>query len=344
MRGHLPVAVLLGIAPLAPAAALEGVPRKEVPFPFERSVILNEEKVVYTVEGRARIRKGVNVTCQKEVWIRAKGSAPAVIEVEGTLQTRGVATREVIFEGVTIEPCAQFENLRLDMTWFRNGGGVKTPEGVAVEGEQIFVELCGFMKGAGFDVVVQRGEVTLSSICTDGPTRVRGVKPPGAKESRVQVFARGSGDGGTCRCHGASQGFGGGLEVEGGNDMMVQLSRTGGALTAVRNWGKRLLFNGMKVNSPRLEITHVDPGMMARAQVTNLDVYSGEVVASAPRKEGQKDTLVMDRCWFKGLKDPKEILSKVVKDGEDDPEKNGVRVSFPKVDERAHELAGPLDR
>jgi hypothetical protein len=315
----------------------------ERPFPVDKTQILSDEKVVYTVEGRVRIPRGVEITCQRDVHIRGIGSSPAVIEVEGALKVTGVGSREVIFEKVTVEPCAKFLAIRLDMTWFRDGGGVKTPADVPVEGD-LQMEMVDLSKGAGFDVLFHTGQVVLSSICTDGPTRIRTVPPAGSKAGKVRVFIRGSGQGGKCPNHTARIGFGGGLEVDGGDDVIIQLSRVGGGLCAVRNWGQRLIFDGIKVNADRLEFSHVEAGRFQRAQCAKCDIYSSVVSTMAPPAQGMKDTFTMDRCWWKGLVNPKEVLEKVVKDGADDPEKNGTRVVLPKVNERPLELAGPVDR
>jgi hypothetical protein len=184
----------------------------------------------------------------------------------------------------------------------------------------------------------------MSSICSDGPTRIRVVSAEGSKGDRVRVFLRGSGDGGPCKNHTNRRGFGGGLEVDGGEDVTVQLSRTGGSLTAIRNWGQRLIFDGMKVNSDTLEFSHREAGKFAKVQCAKLDVYADRVIAKAPLVKGVKDTLTMDRCWFKGVEDPKKVFAGVITDGEDDPENNGVRVQLPKINARPLELAGPVDR
>jgi len=336
-----PAIALLGF--LAFPSASGAVPDEERPFPVDRTQILSEEKVVYTVEGRVRIPRGVEITCQKDVHVKAKGSGPAVIEVEGSLKIRGVATREVILDGITVEPCAEFVAIRIDSTWFRNGGGVKTPGETPVKGD-LFLELCDLSKGAGFDVLFHTGEVRLSSICTDGKTRIRTVPPPGAKAGSVRVFLRGSGQGGTCTNHSARVGFGGGLEIDGGDDVTVQLSRIGGSLCSVRNWGQRMIFDGNKVNAPKLVFGHRTAGQFQKVQCAKLDVYSTEIVVDAPPSESLKDTFPMDRCWFKGETNPKTILDTLVKDGADDPAKNGTRVALPKVDARPHELAGSVDR
>ncbi len=56
-------------------------PGNERPFPIDRTQILSDEKEVYTVEGRVRIPRGVEITCQRDVHGRGTGSTPAVIEV-----------------------------------------------------------------------------------------------------------------------------------------------------------------------------------------------------------------------------------------------------------------------
>jgi len=290
-----------------------------------------------------RIPKGVEITVQRDVHVRAKGDKPAVIEVEGALKATGVSTREVIFENVTLEPCPKFNAIHCDSVWFRNGGGVRTPKDVPGEG-YLFLEGVDLSKGAGFEVLFQSGDVKMSSICTDGPTRIRIVPPPGSKEDRVRVFLRGSGQGGQCPNHSQRIGFGGGLEVDGGEDVTIQLSRVGGDLCSVRNWGQRLIFDGMKVNATRLEFSHRKAGQFQKVQCAKLDVYSTIVSAAAPVDRVLKDTFTMDRCWFKGYDDPKVIQEKVIQDGFDDPAGNGARVSLPKINTRPLELAGSVDR
>ena len=68
MRG-LPGAALL---PLLLAASPD-----EKPFPAtDRSLILREEKTTYLVEGRVVIPKGVEISCQKDIYIKGKGDMP----------------------------------------------------------------------------------------------------------------------------------------------------------------------------------------------------------------------------------------------------------------------------
>jgi len=347
MRANLLLACLLGFAPLSrDAARAEGPPARERVFPVERTQILSVEKTVYTVEGRVRIPRGVEISVLKEVIIRAKGETPAVIEVEGSLTVHGVYKREVIFENVTIEPCPTFTQITMDMTVFRGqGGGIKTAEGKPAEGP-LQIELFDFREQASMDVAMASGSVVLSSVCSDTPVRIRAQKQPGKEKSLVRVFIRGCPQDPHVRCtpHGSRIGLVGGLEVDGGDDVTVQLSRVGGSLAAVRNWGQRLIFDGMKINSSKLEFSHTRAGQYQRVQCAKCDIYSSEVSAFAPAEKDVRDTFTMDRCWFKGLTDPRVVQEKVIKDGSDDPTKNGVRVQLPKVNDRPLELAGEWER
>jgi hypothetical protein len=100
----------------------------------------------------------------------------------------------------------------------------------------------------------------------------------------------------------------------------------------------------MKINSDKVEITHEKSGQFQNVQCAKLDVYSESVTAFAPITKNIKDTLTMDRCWFKGITDPKEVRAKVLHDADGDPSKNGVHIQLPKINERPLELAGPLEK
>jgi hypothetical protein len=339
------VLLLLSLAS-APRAAAEGkaapAPR---PLPVDKTRKLIEEEAVYTVEGRVRIKKGIEVTVLRNVKIQGTGSGPAVIEVEGGFDCIGVLTREVILENVTVEPCPKFERVHMDMAIFRGSGGIRTPKDVPAEGA-FMLENFDMVGQTAMDVTLQAGEIELSSACFDNPTRLRVVPQPGKDKDQVRVFVRGCHQEPKHRCspHGGRVGLVGGLESDGGDDVTIQLSRIGGSLCSVKNWGQRLIFDGNKVNSAKLEFSHRKAGQYQRVQCAKLDIYSSEVSASAPPDPVLKDTFSMDRCWFKGFDDPRAILEKVVKDGADDPKNNGVRVTFPKINTRPLELAGAGDR
>lgn len=335
-RSRLAGALLLLPLLAAPASALpEGGGREDRPFPVSKTTILREEKVVYTVQGRVRISRGVSICCQRDVYIKAK-EGPAVIEVEGTLELQGVGAREVILEGVTIEPCEEFKEINVDSSIFRNGGGIRTPKDKTCDGK-LFLELSHFHTGATVDVSLAGGSVDFSSCNFQDPVAVRGVDPPGSTGNRVRLFARG------CDDFGGSIGFEGGLVVDNVDDVVIQLSRMAGVLTAVRNWGRVLRFDGNKVNSETLEFSHSGAGRLPRATVVKCDVYSKKVVAKAPADPAVRDVLTLERCWFRNEIDPKVLAGKVVRDGTGDAG-NGARIAFGKINDRPLELAGSVDR
>jgi hypothetical protein len=332
---------------LLAAGRAGGAPADEgTPLPVGKSTILREEKSVYTVEGRVRIPRGVELSVLKEIVIKAKGDKPAVIEVEGSLTVHGVDRREVIFENVTVEPCPQFAQITMDMTIFRgNTGGIKTGEGQAVEGP-LQIELFDFTGRAAMDVTFAAGSIVMSTVDSDAPVKIRAHKPPGKEKNNLRVFMRGCPQDSRVHCtpHGGRVGLVGGFEIDGGDDVTLQLSRIGGSLASVANWGDRLIIQGLKVNSTTFSLSHRKAGMFQRVQFANCDIYSSAFTVSAPPEKGVKDSITVDRCWFKGVTDAKKLFADVIKDSEDDPAKNGVKVILVKAEERPHELAGPVER
>jgi hypothetical protein len=331
----------VGAAPPRPAAAQD----RSRPLPVDRTRKLIEEEAVWTVEGRVRIPRGIEVTVLRNCIIRAKGSEPAVIEVEGGFDAVGVLAKEVVFENVVVEPQAKFEKIHMDMVIFRGGGGVRTPKDASVDGS-LAVENVDFLKGASFDVEFTRGSVALATACALGNSRIRTTDREGTGPSQVRIVVRGCNQDPEhyCTPHSRRVGLVGGLEVDGGDEVTVITNRLGGALAAVRNWGRKLIFDGNKVTAGKLEFSHVEAGRFPLVQCAKLDVYAAKVSATAPPKKGVRDVLTMDRCWFRGIVEPKRIFEDVILDGSDDPESNGVRVQLPKINERAMCLAGSEDK
>ncbi len=310
------------------------------PFPFDRTCKLQDEGVVYTVEGRVRIPKGVEVTVFHGSTIRCKGPKPAVIEVEGGLDLVGVFEKEVPVEDVVIEPCATFESIRLVTAVFHGTGGLRTREGVPASGK-IRVELSDFMKPTSVDLVMQGGYADLMTSCFDLPLSLRAVDASPTRRNSVRLSVRTCNqDGYQCRGHMGRQGVRKGLSIEGADEIVVASSRIGGESLVVKDWRSRLVFDMNKVETDLLDIRNSEAGRMARAQFTKCDVGSAQVNVFAPVAAGMKDHLTMDRCWFRGLTDPKEILRKVIRDGDDIPEANGSRVVVVKPAAEPVEFAG----
>lgn len=346
MRDRLLAACLLAALPAGPAAA-RSAPVEEKPLPVGRTAKLLEGGAVWTVEGRVRVPRGVELTVLKDCTVRAKGSGPAVIEVEGGFDAVGVLGSEVIFENVTVEPQAAYEKIHMDMVIFRGGGGVRTPKDVAVEGS-ILLQNADFLKGSSVDLLYRSGSVALFSSCSEEPVRLRSRRAEGATKDAVKIGVGGCNQLGKernrCTPHSRRTGLPKGLEVVGGDEVTLTNSRVGGPLVAVRDWGRKLVFEGMKVDAERLEISQGEPGRYVGASCSRCDFPGTKIYVSSPPSDRADDRLVLDRCWFRGLLEPKAILDKVVGDGADDPKNNGVRVAVVKPSDRPLELAGEADR
>jgi hypothetical protein len=311
---------------------------REIPFPVEKTAILRTNKVVYVVEGRRKITEGVEITVQKDVYVVGKGEG-AVIEVEGALKVHGVGAREVIFENVTIELAPEFRDVQMDMAIFRKGAAVRTPEGKAVDGK-FMIELIDFEDDALLDLTFQKGSIYISGVCSDAPMKLRAVDPAAAEENKVKLFMLGC-----AQFPPDHPGLVGGLIVEGFHDATVRISRLGGPLSACRNC-KSLIFDGNKVNSDKLEFIQVDAGGFRKTKIMKCDVYSQKVTFySGKVDEKTVDRIKVDRCWFKGIRDPKVVHAKVIEDAEDDESRHNMsRVILGKLLKRPLELAGSWDR
>lgn len=318
-------ALLLALGPVPAVPAARAAPG-EKPFPVpDRSVILREEGTVYLVEGRVRIPKGIEIAVQKDVYIRARGGAPAVIEVEGDFKVHGVAAKEVIFEGVTVEPAPAFGKIHLDSCIFRKGGGLATPKDGKAEGE-ILVQLCKFQDRARCELAMSGTSLQVLDSSTSGPLRIRGADAP-AKPNRLKAVVRG----------GTHQG----IEARGVADLTVRLNSLR-ADPLVFADVPVLVFDGNKVEGKELRIEHGRAGGFARTQFMKCDLYAKALSFRAPVEAGKSDSLVLDKCWFEGVTDLAKIAERI-RDGSDDPA-NGVKVSVQNPLERPLELAGTLNR
>jgi hypothetical protein len=335
VRAPAALAVLLLLSGHA-ARAVETVR----PFPFDKTCKLQDDGVVYIVEGRVRIPRGVEVTVFHGSTIRAKGPKPAVIEVEGGLDIVGVFDKEVTIEDVVIEPCATFEGIRLVTTVFHGTGGLRTKEGVPANGK-LRVELTDFMKPTTVDLVFGGGYVDLMTSCFDLPVKLRGVDPSPTKGNTLRLGVRNCNQYGyACKGHLSRQGLRKGLSIENADEIVVSGCNIGGESLVIKDWGSKLTFDMNKVATDLLDIRNSEAGRMAKVQFTKSDIGSAQVNVYAPPAPGMKDHLTMDRCWFRGITDGKEILRKIVRDGDDLPEANGSRVVIVKPASEPVEIAG----
>jgi len=305
---------------------------EEIPFPTKRSTILRKGGVVYYVEGRQRIPWGCEISCQKDVKIVGRG-AGAVLEVEGSLQIHGVTDREVIIENLWIEPAPKFEDIHLDMVIFRGGGGLRTPKGQACRGGRVFIENADFQSGTTINVGLESGKLDLTASTASDPVVIRGMAAKDMSQSSLKVVIRG------CVHMGGTDGLAGGLFVSGCRDLTVRINRLGGATSEFVD-NTTCLFDGNKVNSAHLIFRQTRSGRMSKTKLLKCDIYSTKVTLAAP--EAKKERVTLDKCWFKGLTKKKQILEQVITDGEDGG--SGAYAKFLKINKRAQELAGAVDR
>lgn len=325
-------AAILWLILAMPYSATAGKRGKELPFPVKRTTILRQEKVVYTVTGRVRIPDGVEITCLRDVHVVGKGKG-AVIEVQGKLKVHGVGAREVIFENVTIELMEEFQSVHMDMTIFRKGAAVRTVPKKSSAGKRFFLEMVDFEDDATLNLTFNDGPITLSSVCSDKPVHITGVTPKGKEQNKIKLFIRG------CAEYSDHPGLIGGLIVTNVYDTTIRINRLGGDLSACRGC-RTLIFDGNKVTSKKLEFTQTEKLDFSKTKVMKCDIYSDKVTAVSPGSNKKtKDRIFMDRCWFKGIRDPKKVRSDILEDGEGD-KKNVVRIELGKVGKRPLELAG----
>ena len=306
----------------APAAAGD-----QIPLPVKRSTILRKCGVTYFVEGRRKIPRGCEISIQKDVYIVGRGT-DAVLEVEGSLQIHGVRTREVIISNLWIEPSRRSEDIHLDMVIFRGGGGLRATRQVATKGK-IFVENVIFQRGTKLEIHMAAGRIDLSSTACQEPARIVGLVEEGKRFSALTVNIRG--------CFNPMQpnGFLGGLTVIGARDATIRLNHMAGAKSLFRD-NVKLTFDGNKVQSHELIFRQSRSGRFSKTKLQKCDIYSTKVRFRAPA--GKPEIVYVDKCWFAGLTKKKEIRASVLK------EENNVRVKFGKINKRALELAGPLER
>ncbi len=323
MRVRGPAALLL--LALAPGAA-RASPPDEKPFPAtDRSIILREEKTIYLVEGRVKIPRGVEVSCQKEIYIRAKGDAPAVIEVAGSFKAHGVSNREIIFEGVTVEPAETFDKIQLDSCVFRKGGGLATPKDGSSTGI-LYLQFCAFQDGARMDLALTGPSVDLIDSSLSGTLRLRGVDP-GGKPNRLKATLRAFDTGG--------------IQAENVADLTYRLGVIRAGPAQFKDC-ETLTFDGNKVEAKEISFLQSKAGGFARTQVLKCDLYSKRIVFRAPADPKRDDAVALDKCWFEGLTASAAIAERIVDVA--DEKDNNVRATPTNPQERPLELAGHVNR
>jgi len=321
--GVVPLLLLSFAAAAAPRA---GALPDEKPFPpTDRSLILREEGAVYLIEGRVVIPKGVEISCQKDIYIRSRSKAPAGLVVEGSFKAHGVSGREIIFENVTVEPGTSFDEIQMEKCIFRKGGGLATPKDGQAAG-RILVQGCSFEDRARVEVAMTSESFQFLDSNCSGPLKLRGI-PGKDGTNRLKAVVRGS----------KTYGF----EAIGMGDLTVRLSGLRSDPLLFRDCAI-LCFDGNKVEGKELRFEQTKSGGFAKTRVMKCDLYPKVITFRAPADPKRDDAVVLDKCWFEGIVDPKAIAERI-RDSSDDPA-NNVHASALNPQERPLELAGALNR
>lgn len=323
------MAVLLASLACAPRG---GLAADEIPLPVDRTQSLAVEGAVYYVEGRRRIPKGIELTVQKDVKIVGRGEG-AVLEVEGALWIRGVKDREVRVQDLWIEPLPAMEELHTDMVKFSGTGGIRNPREAPTAG-RVFLENTEFGRPTAIDLYACKEGVDVQRVTSSEPVRIRVPRPAEGPIPKVKLMVM--------NCSRTPGGLLGGLEVEDVDDVTVRGCHLGGPKVSFVNCGK-VIFDANKVTCASLEFRHAEDGHFHQYKMQKCDVYAERIVLSCPLKGAKPQSFSTDKCWFQGETDEKVLREKLFHDHDDDPAQ-GARAEFKKINKRALELAGPVDR
>jgi hypothetical protein len=165
----------------------------------------------------------------------------------------------------------------------------------------------------------------LDSNCS-GPLRIRGT-PGKDGANRLKAVVRGS------KTYG--------IEALGVGDLTVRLSGLRSDPLLFRDCAV-LCLDGCKVEGKELRLEQTKAGGFARTQVMKCDLYPKVLAFRAPADPKRDDAVVLDKCWFEGIVDPKGIAERI-RDSADDPKSN-VHASALNPQERPLEMAGALNR
>jgi len=285
-------------------------------LPVRKTVIL-ASGATYFIEGRQVIAPGVEITVQKGSVLEGRGSN-AVLEVQGALKIRGVTDQECTIKDLVIEPAAAFDEIRIDMTQWKSGAVRTAPDTVACG--TLAIENSTLEKRVAFDICFGAGEVRLLNTCLYDALRVRGGIPKGKDKNTLAVNLNG------CR------GLLAGLSVAAVKEVVLRNTRVAGAECLFDDCGA-VTFDGNKLDAERLLFRQPEPGRMKGWKLQKTDFHGTRILFEAPEGKA-RDRILVDKCWFKGLGKPKEILDALF-----DP-KGCVEIQFGKIQARPLELAG----
>jgi len=305
---------------LAPPSSAQG----KVPLPTDKTVTLRDDHAEYYVEGTQRIASNVKIENLRQMRIVGRGEDPT-IEVDGTFDMRAVTGGYVRIEGVKIVLLPRCRRLVLLNTELTNGSQVISSDEDPIE-PTIILQDYKLERGTRFELYLDGGKVVLMNGLSRVPIVLHGVDRSAKKGSNLEVVAIG--------IRGRDKGLLGGLEVNGGKQVLVRNVDLAGSLTRFDRID-RLTFDGNNARSRRTEFLHDKPGRLTRATIKNTDFRSKEVAFIAPSKQrGKPEKLFVESSWFHAGDEEDEIRAATIIDCDDfepDEDGSGVLVRLRKI-------------
>ena len=325
----------IGAALVLAATAAAEEPR---PLPVRTSITLNRDGAVYFVEGRQKIPWGAEINVQKRIEIVGRGD-DAVLEVAGALNLIGLPEGPCYISNLRIELAPRFRLVRLYDTLFRDGGGVFASADKPASGTLV-IENAEMLRNVKLDVTMQGGKLRLLNTMFYHPVRITAVPEKGKSRAtlKVDIISNFLQPFSTAKREDRSgySGFVEGFFLTGAHKPVVRNNRFRGEAEIVDCPG--LTFDGNRVDTERLVIRHTANGGFQRTKIQKCDFSLKELVLSSPAGKA-KEKVSIDKCWFRGVTDPRSIHQSFIRDGNDD-ENCGVKALLRKINKRPLGLAG----
>jgi hypothetical protein len=249
----------------------------------------------------------------------------------------GIPGGACYISNLSIELAPRFRLVRLYETRFRDGGGIFAHAEKPATGTLV-IENVELLRKVKLDVTMQGGKLRLLGTMFFQPVHIRAVPEEGKSRATLKVdiisnFAKPREKRSDWSDY---SGFLEGFFLTGAHKPVVRNNRFRGKAEIVDCPG--LTFDGNKVDTDRLVIRHTRNGGFQRTKIQKCDFSLKELVLSSPAGKA-KEKVPIDKCWFRGVTDPKSVHQSFIRDGHDSKE-CGVKAVLRKINKTPLKLAG----
>ena len=290
------------------------------PLPLRRSVILSSGGT-YFVEGRQTIKWGQELSIQNNTRIEGRG-ANATLVVSGALQVRGVDGKPVRISNLIIELAEKCERVHFEAVKL-SGCEIRTAKEKRCVAHLHLEEVEAI--ATPINLLLRKGEVTVLNSKISGAFTLKAEAGERKGRSVVKVLFN-------------TSNIERDVLVTGLNEFVLRgCSLTGTSMHFVDC--AILNFDGNIVKSTSVVFEQTAAGKFKKTKLGKCDFHATKLVFKAPRVGKKKDKIPVDKCWFRGITNKKEILASFISDGSSD-EKSGAYVIFRKINKRELKLGG----